>query len=299
MIVINPNDGTCTIEGIVYPIVGFGTYPLKNETCIDAVKKALKLGYRIIDTATFYDNFNSIGKALKEIERKDIYIISKAWPDAQTSSKLHQDLEMTLEQLQTNYLDAYLLHWPNSRIPIEETMMAMEELRKEGLIRQIGMSNITVNHLKRVQQLGIALSWVQVEMNPLFCDFELLEFCHENDISIQAWAPLGRGRVSKDDLLTSFGNTHEKTASQIALKWIAQHDCVPLVGSKNSIHIQQNLEINDFTLSKEEMNEIDARAKVGKRERVTEEMGIGFTDEFDLSLEECWPIENDKKCYSF
>lgn len=290
---ININsDRNYIIEDRCYPGIGFGTYPLRDDICEKAVNEALEVGYRIIDTATFYQNFIPIGKVLKKINRNEVYLISKVWPDSQTPPKLRQDLKITLEKLQTDYLDTYLLHWPNSKLAIEEILYTMEELREQGLIQHIGLSNITINHLKRVQDLNIDLSWVQVEMNPLFCDFDLLKFCQKDNICIQAWAPLGRGKISKDDLLTRIGNTHKKTASQIALKWIVQHGCLPLVGSKNPSHILQNFEINNFTLSKEEMDEIDERAKVGKRERVTKDANLGFTDEFDFSLEECWPKKN-------
>ena len=106
---------------------------------------------------------------------------------------------------------------------------------------------------------------------------------------MQAWAPLGRGNLSQDAFLASMGQKYGKTAAQVALRWIIQHKCLPLPGSKNKDHMQQNLSVLDFNLSPDEMEEIDARAKVGARERVTPEVGVGFTDEFDFAYEECWP----------
>lgn len=285
---INP-QGLCEIEHVKYPAVGFGTYPLKDEICSYAVEQAIEAGYRIIDTATFYKNFIPIGKALKKFGRHNFYIISKVWPDAHTSGRLRQDLQMTLQQLETDYLDTYLLHWPNSKVSIEETLDTMNELRKKGLIRHIGLSNVTVNHLKRALELNIPISWVQVEMHPLFYDPELLKFCHENSITVQAWAPLARGRVSTDSFLATIGEKYGKTPSQIAIRWIIQHGCIPLPGSKSRNHIRQNMEVMDFVLTQEEMDAIDERAKAGERKRITEETGLGFTDEFDFSYEECWP----------
>lgn len=284
-------EGACLIEGISYPAVGFGTYPLRGEVCLNAVRQACELGYRIVDTATFYENFVPIGCALKAsgLERKQFYIISKVWPDSHTPEKLKKDLQKTLEELQVTYLDAYLLHWPNSHIPIQDTMETLNALKKEGLIRHIGLSNVNVNHLKRVLELNIEITWVQIEMHPLFYDPELLSFCKENSIVIQAWAPLARGRLKKDPLLERIGKKYHKTASQIALRWILQHQCIPLPGSKNLEHLRENFDVSDFILSPEEMEEINERAAHGKRERITEKMSLGFTDEFDFSYDECWP----------
>lgn len=283
--------GICQIENVAYPAIGFGTYPLKGDICAQAVLDAASLGYRIIDTATFYDNFEPIGKVLNSLDRRNFYVISKVWPNAQTPERLNDDLRTTLERLQTTYLDAYLLHWPNNKIPIEDTLQAMEVLRSKKMIRHIGLSNVTVNHLKRALKVGVPISWVQVEMHPLFCDFELLKFCQDNAIGVQAWAPLGRGRISEEAFLEGLGKKYGKSASQISLRWIIQHGCIPLPGSKNKSHMQKNMEINDFSLSPEDMHVIDERSKVGKRERITNNFGLGFSDEFDLSEKECWPIK--------
>ncbi len=229
-------DGKCQIEGKEYPVIGFGTYPLQNETCFKAVSHAAEFGYRIIDTATFYDNFEPIGKALKVFGRENFYVISKVWPDSQTPKKVINDIETTLTRLQTTYLDAYFLHWPNSAISIEDTLFAMEELRTSGKIRHIGLSNVNVNHVKRALEVGIPISWVQVEMHPFFYDADLIEFCRAHSIGVQAWAPLGRGRLSNDPLLKEIGARYSKTASQVALKWIVQHGCLPLPGAK-IVHI--------------------------------------------------------------
>jgi diketogulonate reductase-like aldo/keto reductase len=281
--------GTCQIEGMRYPAIGFGTYRLKDEICFKAVSQAAELGYRIIDTATYYGNFIPIGKALKRLNRKNFYVISKVWPDAQTPERIKEDITTTLNQLQMTDIDAYFIHWPNSTIPIEETLHTMEDLRLKGFIRHIGLSNVTVNHLKRALELKIPILWVQVEMNPLFYDSELLAFCQDKSIGVQAWAPLSRGRISEDAMLNRIGQKYGKTASQIALKWIVQHRCIPLPASKNRSHMSQNLAIENLMLSREEMEEIDKRAKIGQRKRITPEAGMGFIDEFDFSYEQCWP----------
>lgn len=276
-------------EDTTYIKLGFGTYPLKGDICFHAVLQAGKLGYRIIDTATFYKNFEPIGQALKILGREKFYIISKVWPTAQTPEKLQEDIEITLNQLQTDHVDAYLLHWPNSKIPIEDTLNTMEKIKKQGMIRHIGFSNFTVNHMKRALECNVPVSWVQVEMHPFFYDAELLKFCQEKSIGVQAWSPLARGGLNQDPLMKQLEQKYRKTAAQIALKWIIQHNCLPLPSSQNENHMRQNLDIGDFILSPEDIQTIDQRAALGKRVRINNDLGLGFTDEFDFNYEQCWP----------
>ena len=285
---IDPKSGICKIENAFYLGIGFGTYPLTDDICTQAVGSALQAGYHIIDTATRYGNFAAIAKALKGKNRHEIYIISKVWHDSLMAQDVRKDLESTLKELQTDYLDAYLIHWPNSQIPIEETLTAMDALQQSQKIRHIGLSNVSVNHLKKALKIGIPINWVQVEMHPYFCDFELLQFCKEHSIVIQAWSPLGRGAICEDDLLTKIGQKYRKFPAQVALRWIIQHGCLPLPSSKNEKHIRENRDVFDFSLSNQEIQEINKRAQSGKRKRITKEK-MGFTDEFDFSYEECWP----------
>lgn len=287
--------GTFLIDETEYPAVGFGTYPYKENICYKAVSEAAEAGYRIIDTATFYRNLEPIGQVLKKYGRENFYIISKVWPDSHTPQQLNKDIQATLKELQTSYLDLYFLHWPNSDTPIEDTLQAMDKLRMQGIIRHIGLSNVTVNHLKRALEVGVPIKWIQVEMHPFFYEPQLLEFCQKNDIYVQAWAPLRRGSISHETSLEQLGKKHGKTAAQVALRWILQHQCIPLPGSQNKQHIQENFDVFDFALSQEEMAGIDKIAKKGKRERFTKDMGLGFADEFDFTYEECWPKKNPVK----
>lgn len=289
------SNGTCMIEDVKYPAIGFGTFPLKGENCLLAVETAFECGYRMIDTATYYENFEPIGNVLEKKGRNNFYLISKVWPTSHTHQLLKDDLAYTLEKLKTSYLDAYFLHWPNSSMPIEETLFTLEEFRVNQWIRHIGMSNVNVNHLKRALELNIPITWVQVEMNPFYYDPELLEFCKNNTIAVQAWGPLGRGRTHNDPFLANLGKKYGKSASQIAIRWIIQNGCIPLPGSKNPKHIQENMDVMDFELTQEEMQAINQRACKGKRERVTFDMGVGFEDEFDYTYEECWPKSKESQ----
>ena len=197
-------DGKCVIEGVEYPGVGYGTWPLRDDVCFQAILDAARIGYRIIDTATLYGNHVPIGKALKKLGREQYYVTSKVWPNNHRPQDLKKDLVKALEDLQTSYLDAYLLHWPNSKTPIEDTMEAMVAAQKAGLIRHIGLSNVTPNHLKRIFELKVPITWVQNEMHPHFYEPSEVQACTSHGIGFQAWGPLGRGRLVEDSLLKKF-----------------------------------------------------------------------------------------------
>ncbi len=203
--------------------------------------------------------------------------------------ELIKDCENTLKRLNTSYLDAYLLHWPDSRLSLKEIVKTLKTLQSEGLIRQMGLSNVTRNHIKRAQELGMEVSWVQVEMHPFFYDASVVEFCKMASIGVQGWAPLLKGLVNRDPLLRRLGEKYGKTASQIALRWSVQNGCVPLPASQSLEHIKENLSILDFELSLEEMSLINERAEKGERKRITKESLMGFIDEFDFPYEKCWP----------
>jgi 2,5-diketo-D-gluconate reductase B len=282
---VDIKNGMCRIEGIDYPMVGYGTY----LHCKEGVEAAAKIGYRILDTATYYYNFKDIAQALKNFDRRQFYIISKVWRDKQWPHDLQEDLNVALQQLQIDYLDCYFLHLPNSETPIEKTLAAMQELVQAKKIRHIGLSNVSVNHVKRALEIGVPIQWVQVEMHPHFYDLQLIQFCKQHGIVVQAWAPLGRGRIAHDPVLAKMGEKYGKTAAQVAIRWIVQHGCIPLPGSKDEKHMCDNIDIWDFSLSDEEMEEINRGAKAGKRERFTKEV-YGFEDEFDFSYDECWPL---------
>jgi diketogulonate reductase-like aldo/keto reductase len=288
---IDSAQGLCKIASKEYLAIGFGTYRLTGDVCIQAIKEAITAGYRIFDTATLYENFKEIGQALKREKREDVYVISKVWHDQQTPLRMEKDLEITLKKLQMEYIDAYFLHWPNSELPIKDSLAAMQRFKKEGRIHHIGLSNVTVNHLKRALEYDVPISWVQVEMHPFFYDAPLLEFCELHKIAVQAWRPLNIGKVSEDLLLIQLGQKYKKTPCQIALRWILQKGCISLPSSKHKHHIQENREIFDFSLLEEEVRHISEQARVGSRYRILEERGFGFADEFDFSYEQCWPCK--------
>jgi diketogulonate reductase-like aldo/keto reductase len=282
-------NGYCRIDNESYPAVGFGTYLLQGKVCETALEQALQTGYRIIDTATFYKNFEPISRVLKKHRRQDLYLISKVWHDSHAPAALREDLSRTLKELKTDYLDCYFLHWPNSTVSIKETLTTMDEFRREKRIHHIGLSNVTVNHLKRALEVNVPISWVQVEMHPLYYDPELLAFCKEHQIAVQAWSPLARGRIKDEPWLMEIAKKYGKTPAQIAIRWIIQNGVLPLPGSGSLQHITENSNVNDFLISDTDMQTINAKARSGQRARIVSDRGLGFTDEFDFTYEQCWP----------
>lgn len=289
------------LNATTLPPVGYGTWPNKGKECTKAVKEALKNGYTILDTATFYNNFEAIAEAIKDKNREELTIISKVWPTDQSPDDLKKDLEKTLQRLNTPYIDIYLLHWPNSAIPIQETLKAMEELRRDGKIREIGVSNFTTRHLKKALKTNIPISWNQIEVSPQFYDPELLAYCHDHGIKVQGYSPIGRGDLVNDPKLCRLGSKYGKTPSQIALRWCLQHQVLPLPSSKNPKHIAENLDVYDFELTSREMEEINTQAKKGIQNRLTPEKKLDYVDEFDFTYDECWPQDTSaiNKPYNF
>ena len=255
------------------------------------MQDAAGAGFRLFDTATAYGNRAETGEGLRRFGREQCYLVSKVWHDKQAPDKLRADLEETLQEVNSSYLDAYLLHWPNSAEPIEGTLGALDGAKREGRVRHIGICNVTVHHLNRLFEVGIPIDWVQVEVNPLFVDRELLVLCQQNHIGVMGWAPLARGALAKDALLTEIGEAHDKSAAQVALRWCIDQGCMPIAKARKPEHIRANLDLN-FTLSDEEMARLNAHPSQRSRERITPEYGFDFSDEFDFSPDQCWPCSS-------
>lgn len=183
------------------------------------------------------------------IQRNRIEIILKVWPDSQAGTKLQADLEKTLKGLMIDYLDVYLLHWPSSKLNLKEIIDNLNNLIERKLVRFVGLSNVTIHHLNKALIKGMPVSFIQNEMNPILFDKELLTFCHDRNIHMQAWAPLSRGKINQCDYILSLSEKYHKTPAQIALRWIVQMQCLPFPGSSNIAHIKENFDIFDFELT--------------------------------------------------
>lgn len=251
-------------NGVKIPCVGFGTWQIPNgDVAVSAVKEALRVGYRHIDTAAVYGNEASVGIAVKEsgIPREEIFITSKLQNTVRGYEATKEAFEQTLKNLGTDYLDLYLIHWPN---PIKfrdrweeanaESWRAMEELYEAGKIRAIGVSNFWPHHLEALFKTAKIKPMVnQIRLCPGETQPETVEFCRKHNILLEAYSPLGTGRVFDVPQMQQLAEKYGKTIAQICLRWSLQMGFLPLPKSVTPSRIKENSEIFDFELSEEDV----------------------------------------------
>ena len=245
-------------DGSVIPAFGLGTWRLFEDACTVIVGKALKLGYKHLDTAEMYNNEEYIGKAIREIERSKLYITSKVWIDNLHYKDVITACKRSLKKLGTDYLDLYLIHWPRSSIPMDETLSAMAELRSMGLIRSTGVSNFTISHLEKAMRISsVPIVTNQVEFHPYLYQKELLAFCKENDIVLTAWAPLARGKVFDEPVIKNIAENRKKTPAQITLRWLLHKGLIIIPKAGSQKRLRENIALFDWMLNDDEITAID------------------------------------------
>ena len=246
-------------NGIKMPSIGFGTYKSGNdEETAKIVKYALEIGYRQIDTASFYGNEVGIGNGIKEsrINREDIFLVTKLWNDDHGYDKTIEAFNKSLERLQVNYIDLYLVHWPNKLN--SETWKAFEYLYKTGKVKAIGVCNFKIGHLEELKKTAEIMPMVnQIEIHPQSSKNDILSYCEENNIQLVAWSPIMRGKLFSNDLMIDLAEKYKKTIAQIILRWHVQRGIIPIPKSSNEERIKENLSIFDFELSNDDMKTID------------------------------------------
>ena len=246
-------------NGIKVPSIGFGTYKSGNdEETAKIIKYALNIGYRQIDTASFYGNEIGIGNGIKEsgINREDIFLVTKLWNDDHGYDKTIEAFNKSLERLQVNYIDLYLVHWPNKLN--SETWKAFEYLYRTGKVKAIGVCNFKIGHLEELKKTAEIMPMVnQVEIHPQSSKNDMLSYCEENNIQLVAWSPIMRGKLFSNKLMIDLSEKYKKTIAQIILRWHVQRGIIPIPKSSNEERIKENLSIFDFELSNDDMNTID------------------------------------------
>ncbi|MEL0345561.1 aldo/keto reductase [Streptococcus pneumoniae] len=260
-------------NGVKIPVLGFGTFKAKDgEEAYRAVLEALKAGYRHIDTAAIYQNEESVGRAIKDsgVPREELFVTTKLWNSQQTYEQARQAFEESLENLSLEYLDLYLIHWPNPK-PLRENdawktrnaevWRAMEDLYQEGKIRAIGVSNFLPHHLDALLETAKILPAVnQVRLAPGVYQEEVVAYCREKGILLEAWGPFGQGELFDSKQVQEIAANHGKSVAQIALAWSLAEGFLPLPKSVTASRIQANLDCFGIELSHEERETLKAIA---------------------------------------
>jgi diketogulonate reductase-like aldo/keto reductase len=249
-------------NGVKMPVLGLGTWQLEGKGGVEAVQLALRLGYTHIDTAEIYGNQREIGIAIKGHDRKRLFITSKVWYTHLRKRDVLAACTQTLKELGTTYLDLYLIHWPNSAVPLQETFEALKELHDDGKVRAVGVSNFTVKHLEEAMKASkVDICVNQVEFHPLLYQKELLAFCDKNHVRLTAYSPLGRGAVFKEATIKEIAAKHGKSPSQVALRWLYEKGVIAIPKGSSEQHLKENMAIFDFELTKEETKRLDSLSR--------------------------------------
>jgi diketogulonate reductase-like aldo/keto reductase len=245
-------------SGDELPTVGVGTWNIEGDTVREAVRAGLDAGYGHVDTAEGYMNEGEIGDVLADYDREDVFLTSKVLPKNLDYESVIASCEASLEKLGTDYLDLYLIHWPNPAISLRETLSAMATLHDEGLVRNVGVSNFSAYQLScahHVSDVPIAVN--QIEFHPYLQRPDLVEYCRETDTVIEAAAPLARTEIFEDETVQELAETYDRSPAQVALKWGVERGVVPLPKSSSPDHVRGNLDLFDWELEDADLAALD------------------------------------------
>jgi diketogulonate reductase-like aldo/keto reductase len=247
-------------HGAAIPAIGFGTWPMRGETCAQMVGEALKIGYRHIDTAQGYQNEADVGAGIASsgVPAGEIFVTTKVTPERASAKELVKSVEASLRKLRRDQVDLLLVHWPNPRIPVGETIAALCDARRRGLARNIGISNYTIALTEAallVASEPIVAS--QIEYHPLVDQTRILATLRQHGLAIIAYCPIALGRVVGNPVIEAVARSHGRTAVQVTLRWLIQQgDVAAIPKSSNAARARENFGVFDFALSEAEMAEI-------------------------------------------
>lgn len=248
--------------GAEFPRIGFGTWKLSDGAEAEtAVKVAIAAGYRLIDTAAIYMNEESVGKAVREcgLPREEILVTTKLWAHDLGYERAKSAYQNSLERLGLDYVDLYLIHWPAHKERLE-AWKAMEEMYRDGKVRNIGVSNFTVKHLEELAENSRIVPAVnQIELHPGIWQQSrgLVDYCQDKGIVVEAYSPLAQADILDEPAIRNIAKTYGKTPAQVAIRWCIQHNTLPIPKSANKDRIKENIDVFDFELSDRDMKMID------------------------------------------
>lgn len=259
------------------PAFGLGTFRLKDDVVIKSVKTALELGYRAIDTAQIYDNEAAVGLAIKEsgVAREDLFITTKIWIENLDKNKLIPSLKESLRKLHTDYVDLTLIHWPspNDAVPVAEFMQALLTAKNEGLTRQIGISNFTIDLMQQaIDAVGAEnIATNQIELSPYLQNRKVVEWAHKHNIHITSYMTLAYGKALSDEVIGQIALKHNATPAQVILAWAMKLGYAVIPSSTKRENLQSNLQAQILTLDEEDMTAI---ADLDRNDRLVSPEGL-------------------------
>jgi methylglyoxal/glyoxal reductase len=255
-------DSTVTLnDGHKMPLLGLGVFQSPSGSMtIDAVKTALKVGYRLIDTARIYGNEKDVGLAIKEsgVSREKVFVTTKLWNSDQGYDTAMRAFDESLSRLNCEYIDLYLIHWPLNPKSRLDSWRAMVEIKNSGRCRSIGVSNFTIRHLEGfLEKTDVVPAVNQVEFSPFLFQKDIFMFCRKHKIRLEAYSPLTKGERLDDEMIVSLAKKYNKTGAQIVLRWALQHEIVVIPKSNHAARIKENADLFDFEISDQDMKILD------------------------------------------
>ena len=260
-------------NGVEMPCVGYGTWETPDDVVAELVKCALETGYRHIDTANAYGNEVGVGKGIKAsgVKREDIFLTTKHWVTERGYEKTLATIEQSLKNLDTDYIDLYLIHWPCvEKVTPDwaevnaDTWRGFEKAYEEGKIRALGVSNFQEKHLEALKKYAkIPVVVNQIEFHPGYTQMETVKYCQDNGILVQAWSPLGHGTVLGSDAMKAMAEKYGVSTAKICIRYALQHGVVPLPKSTNPARMADNMDVFGFEISAEDMAAIDNLPEMG------------------------------------
>lgn len=250
-------------SGTTLPSFGFGTWNLTGRDGVEATSEALRVGYRLLDTARIYGNEAEVGEAIRNslVPREEIFVTTKLWPNDFGYDNALRAFDDSLERLGLEYIDLYLIHWPrNDKEKRQESWRALCELYKQGFAKSIGVSNYGVGHLEEVLATPAVVPAVnQIEFHPYIYEEQrpILEFCRQQGIVVEAYSPLSRGLGLDNITVKDVARRNQRTPAQVVLRWAIQHGTVPIPKSADADRIKENFKVFDFELSADDIRMLD------------------------------------------
>lgn len=250
-------------NGATIPAIGLGTWELRGNVCARIVERALRMGYRHVDTAEAYDNEREVGEGLRAsgVTRADVFVTTKVWSDHLAPREFERATKESLTRLRLSELDLLLIHWPSASIPLAETIGALCRMKSAGLTRHIGVSNFTVALIAEAVQLATEPLVVdQIEWHPFIDQSKVRAVCRRYGLAVTAYSPIARGRIAGNDVIERIAAAHGKTAAQVSLRFLIQEGAIVIPRTSRPERLAENLAIFDFVLNEQEMEDIRALA---------------------------------------